>query len=119
MNYKIFKNISLFISSFIFFFLFYAPLSSAGQIDSDLTRQIIPAEGLKSLKASPGERAADSVIQAVAVARQIESAFDFKIHLNERFNAIFSLEKPFNIDVASRDTWKNYNALIGFQIILR
>ncbi len=119
MNFNSFKNVSLFISSFILFFLFMVPLSKAGQIDNDLTKQILPVEGLKTLKASPEDRGVDSVLQAVAVARQIEPAFDFKIHLNERFNAIFSLEKPFTIDVASRDTWKNYNALIGFQVILR
>jgi len=114
-----FKKVSLFISGFILCFLFIVPLSKAEQINNDLTKQVFSVEGLKTLKGSLQEKGVASVEQAVAAARQMASSYDVKIPLNERFNAIFSLGKPNSIDFAGRDIRKNYNAVIGLQIILR
>jgi len=119
MKFNLFKKVSLFISGFILCFLFVVPLSVAEQINDDLTKQIFSVEGLKAMEGSLQEKGVASVVQAVAAARQMASSFDVKIPLNERFNAIFSLEKPYIMDLAGRDIGKNYNALIGFQIILR
>jgi len=119
MKFKSFKKVSLFISGFILCFLFIVPLSRAEQLNNDLTKQIFSVEGLKTLKGSLQQKGVASVVEAVATARQMASSFDVKIPLNERFNAIFSIGDPYIIDLAGRDIGKNYNALIGFQIILR
>jgi hypothetical protein len=119
MKLKSLKKVSLFISVFILFFLFIVPLSWAEQINNDLTKQVFSVDGLKTLKGSLQEKGAATVVQAVAAAREMASSFDVKIPLNERFNAIFSIEKPNVMDFAGRDVGKNYNALVGFQIILR
>ena len=78
-----------------------------------------PVEGLKTLEGSLQEKGVASVAQEVTAVRQMLSSYDVKIPLNERFNAIFSLEKPYITDLAGRDVGKNYNALIGFQIVLQ
>ena len=120
MKFNSFKKVSLFISGFILCFLFIVPLSEAEQLNNNFTKQIFSVEGLKTLKGSLQEKGVASVEQAVAAARQMASSFDVKIPLNERFNAIFSLEKPPMIDLAGRnDVGKNYNALFGFQIVLK
>ena len=107
MKFNRFKKVSLFISSFILCFLFIVPLSVAEQINDDLTKQIFSVEGLLSMERSLQDKGVASVIH------------DVKIPLNERFNAMFSLEKTPMIDLADRNIGKNYNALFGFQIILR
>ena len=114
-----FKKTYLFISCFILCFLFIVPLSGAEQSSNDLTKQVFSVDGLKTLKVSLEEKGVASVVQAVAAARQMASSFDVKIPLNEQLNAIFSLGKPYIIDFAGRDIGKNYNALIGFQIVLQ
>ena len=115
-----FSKVYLLIFSFILCFLFIVPLSGAEQLNDGLTKQIVYADGREALKGSPEERGVDSVLQAVAPARQMTSSMDVKIPLNERCNAIISLEKPYTIEqMTGRDMWKNYNALVGFQIILR
>jgi len=118
MKYNSFKKVSLFISSIILCFLFNVPLSVAGQSNNDLSKQVFSVEGLKTLEGSLQEKGVASVEQAVAAARQTESSADVKIPLNKRLNAIFSIEKPYSMDLIGKDIKKNYNALIGFQIIL-
>jgi len=119
MKFNSFKKVSLFTSSFILCFLFIVPLSGAEQLNDDLTKQLFSVEGLKTLTGSLQEQGVASVVQAVAAARQMSSSFDVKIPLNEQFKAIFSLEKPYIKDLAGRDIGTNYNALIGFQIVLQ
>jgi hypothetical protein len=119
MKINCFKKVSLFISGFILCFLFIVPLSGAEQSNNELTKQGFSVEGLNALKGSLQEKGAAPVVQTDAVARQKASSFDVKIPLNERFNAIFSLGKPYISDLASRDIGKNYNAVIGFQIVLQ
>ena len=119
MKFNRFKKVSLFISSFILCFLFIVPLSVAEQINDDLTKKIFSVEGLLSMERSLQDKGVASVVQAVSAAKQMASSYDVKIPLNERFNAMFSLEKPYIGDLIGNDIGKNYNALIGFQIILR
>ena len=119
MKFNRFKKAALFISGFIFFFLFFVPLSRAEQSNNELGNQIFSVEGLRSMERSLKEKGVASVEQAVSAARQMVSSSDVKIPLNERFNAMFSLEKPPMIDLGDRNIRKSYNALFGFQIILR
>lgn len=113
------KKVCLFISGFILIFLFIVPLSGAEESNNDLTKQIFSVEGLKSMEGSLQEKGVASFVQAVSAVSRIASSVDFKIPLNERFNAVFSLEKPNITDFAGREIKKSYNALIGFQIVLR
>jgi len=114
-----FNKVALFISGFILCFLFIVPLSGAEQSNNDLTKQGFSVEGLKTLEGFPQEKGGAAVVQAVAAARDMASSFDVKIPLNERLNAIFSLGKAYIMDFAGRDMGKNYNAVIGFQIVLQ
>jgi len=114
-----FKETYLFILGFILFFLFIVPLSGAEQSNNDITRQGFSVEGLKTLEGSPQEKRVISAEQTVTAVRQMLSSYDVKIPLSDRFNAIFFLEKPYITDFAGRDVGKNYNALIGFQIVLQ
>jgi hypothetical protein len=119
MKFNCFEKVSLFISGFILCFLVIAPLSEAEQLNNDLTKKVSAVEGLKALKGSLQEKGTSSVEQAVTTARQMAAYYDFKISLNERLNAIFSLGKPYIMDLAGRDIGQNYSGLIGFQIILQ
>jgi hypothetical protein len=119
MKFKSFKKVYLFISGFILFFLFIVPLSGAEQSDNDITKQGFSLESMTTLEDAPQEIRVSSFDQAVTVVRQKLPSYDFKIPLTERFNAIFSLEKPFITDFAGKDIGKNYNALFGFQIVLQ
>ena len=119
MKFKSYKKPYLFISVFILFSLFIVPLSGAEQSINDLTKQDFPVEGIKTLEGSPQEKEVASVAHEVTAVRPMLLSYDIKIPLTERFNAIFFLEKAYITDFAGRDVGKNYNALIGFQIVLQ
>ena len=119
MNFNSFKKVSLCISGFILFFLFIVPLSGAEQSNNDFTKEIFSVEDLKAVKGSLQEKGAASVVQSVAAARQRASSFDVKVPLNQQCNAIFSLGKPTVRDLTGREIMQNYNAVIGFQIVLQ
>jgi len=114
-----FKKTYLFISCFILCFLFIVPLSGAEQSNNDLTKQGFSVEGIKTLEGSPQEKEVAYAAHEVTAVRPMLLSYDIKIPLTERFNAIFFLEKAYITDFAGRDVGKNYNALIGFQIVLQ
>jgi len=114
-----FKKTYLFISCFILCFLFIVPLSGAEQSNNDLTKQGFSVEGIKTLEGSPQEKQVAYVAHEVTAVRPTLLSYDIKIPLTERVNAVFFLEKPYITDFAGRDVGKNYNALIGFQIVLQ
>ena len=114
-----FKKTYLFISCFILCFLFIVPLSGAEQSNNDLTKQGFSVEGIKTLEGSPQEKEVAYAAHEVTAVRPMLLSYDIKIPLTERFNAILFLEKPYITDFAGRDVGKNYNALIGFQIVLQ
>jgi hypothetical protein len=113
-----FKKTYLFILGIILCFLFIVPLSGAEQSNNDLTKEVFSVEDLKTVKGSLQEKGAASGVQVVATARQMTSTFDVKVPLNDKCNAIISLGKPAITDLTGRDIKQNYNAVIGFQIVL-
>ncbi|MFZ2196977.1 MAG: hypothetical protein WAV13_04525 [Thermodesulfovibrionales bacterium] len=82
-------------------------------------KQGFSVEGLDTLESPQQEKDVASIAHEVTAVRPMLLSYDVKIPLTERFNAIFFLEKPYITDFAGRDVGKNYNALIGFQIVLQ
>lgn len=113
MKFNSFKKIALFISSLVLFILFIVSLSGAEQSDNELTKEVFSVESLKTLKGPLQDK---GIIQAVEATSESASSFDVKIHLNERFNAIFSFGDAEIRDLSGRYRGKNYNALCGFQL---
>ena len=119
MKFSNFRKTYLLIFGFILYFLFNVPLAGAEQSNDDLTKQGFSVEGINTLEVSPQEKEVASVAHEVTAVRPMLLSYDVKIPLTERFNAILFLEKTYISDFSGRDTGKNYNALIGFQIVLQ
>ena len=118
MNCNSVKKVFIFLSCSILCFLINASLSRAEQPANDLSRQVFSAEVLKTLKWYQEEKGVTPVIHPVNASKDMAS-FDIKIALSDQFKAFLSLGDLTIRDLAGRDIGQGYNAVFGFQIILR
>ena len=119
MKFQNLSKVSPFLACFVFCFLFLVPVSGAEQSDKELSRQIFSMESPGTLKGSLRENVITPVVQSVAAARDLASSFDVKIALSERVKAFLSLGELKMKDVIGKEIDQNYNAVFGFQVMLR
>jgi len=91
----------------------------AEQPVNDLSSQIFSAEVLKTLNGYHGEKGVAPVIKPVATSKDMGSSFDIKLPLSEQFKAFLSFGDQNIRELNGRDIGQSYNAVVGFQIILR
>jgi len=113
------KKISLFLSCCILCFMFNASVSGAEPPDRELTNKVVSGTNLEKIQGALKSTEMLPVVQAITKARDMASSFDVKFALSERFKAFLSLGRPYIEDLAGRDTGKNYNAKVGFLIVLQ
>jgi hypothetical protein len=118
MKCNILRKAFIFSSCCILCLLINASPSRAEQLASDLSRQIFSAEALKTLNGIQEDKGVIPVDQTAAASKGTPS-FDIKVALSERFKAFLSLGDMTIRDLSGRDIGQSYNAVVGFQIILR
>ena len=118
MKFNSLKKALIFLSCSILFILINPPQSRAEQPVSDLSKQIFSTDVLKTLEGFRGEEGVTPVIDSTAVSKD-SASFDIRVALSERFKAFLSLGDTAVKDLAGRDVGQSYNAIVGFQILLR
>jgi hypothetical protein len=113
------KKISLFLSCCILCFMFNASVSGAEPSDKEITNKVVSRTDLERIQGALESTEMFPVVQTITKARDIASSFDVKFAVSERFKAFLSLGRPYIEDLAGRDNGKNYNAMVGFLIVLQ
>jgi hypothetical protein len=99
--------------------MFNASVSVAEPSDKELTNKVVSGTNFEKIQGALKSTETFPVIQAITNARDIASSFDVKFAVSERFKAFLSLGQPKIEDLSGRDTGKNYNAKVGFLIVLQ